>query len=80
MVIADVARGDGTDNSAFHVVDVENCEQVAEYKGQMGTREFGNFLVAVASEFNDALLVIENVNVGWDVVQTAVERGYRNLY
>ncbi len=32
LVSADVARGDGTDYSTFHVIDVENCEQVAEYK------------------------------------------------
>jgi hypothetical protein len=26
------------------------------------------------------LLVVENANVGWDVVQTTIERGYPNLY
>ena len=32
VVVADVARGDGADYSAFHVFDVESVEQVAEYK------------------------------------------------
>ncbi len=80
MVVADVARGDGSDYSAFHIIDIENCEQVGEYKSQIGTREFGHMLVSVATEWNNALLVIENANIGWDVVNTAIERGYANLY
>ena len=80
IVCADVARGDSTDYSAFHVIDIESCEQVAEYKSQIGTREYGNMLVAVASEYNNALLVVENANIGWDVVNTIIEKGYQNLY
>jgi len=79
-VVADCARGDGKDYSAFHVFDIETNTQVAEYKGQIGTRDYGHFLVGIASEYNNALLVIENANIGWDVVQTAIERGYPNLY
>lgn len=79
-VVADVARGDGKDYSTFHIIDIELAKQVGEYKGQLGTRDFGNMLVGVAAEWNDALLVIENTGIGWDVVQTAVERGYKNLY
>jgi hypothetical protein len=79
-VFADCARGDGKDYSAFHVFDIETNTQVAEYQGQIGTRDYGNVLVGIATEYNDALLVIENANIGWDVVQTAIERNYRNLY
>ena len=32
MVVADVARGDGKDYSAFHVFDLETNAQVAEFK------------------------------------------------
>lgn len=78
--IVDTARGDGNDFSTIQVMDVETCEQVAEYKGQLDTRDFGNLAVTVATEYNDSLLVIENTNVGWDVVQTAISRQYRNLY
>ena len=35
--------------------------QVAEFKGRISTKEFGNMLVNVATEYNEALLVIENV-------------------
>lgn len=80
IVCADVARGDGSDNSAFHVLEAETLEQVAEYKGQIGTKDFGNMLYGVASEYNDALLVIENANVGWAAIQPVIDRGYKNLY
>jgi hypothetical protein len=37
-------------------------------------------LVSVASEYNNALLVVENANIGWDVINTIIEKGYQNLY
>jgi len=79
-VIADVARGDGKDFSTFHIIDVAEAKQVGEFKQQVSTRDFGNLLVAIATEYNDALLVIENANVGWAVIQQVIDRGYRNLY
>jgi len=80
MVVADVARGDGSDYSTFHVIDIEKMEQIAEYKNQIGTKEFGNLLVNIATEYNEALLVVENANIGWAALQPAIDRGYRNLY
>ena len=80
MVVADVARGDGKDYSAFHIFDIDTLTQVAEYKSQIGTKEYGNMLVNVATEYNEALLVIENANIGWAAIQPAIDRGYQNLY
>lgn len=80
MVVADVARGDSSDKSAFHIIDLESVTQVAEYKGLLGTKEFGAMLVAISTEYNDALLVVENANVGWSVLQEVIDRGYRNLF
>lgn len=80
VVLADVARGDGADYSTFHIMDIKSNIQVAEYKGQMSTKEFGYFLVSVATEYNNALLVVENNNIGWSVIEAILERGYRNLY
>ena len=80
MVVADVARGDGADYSAAHVIDIVNAEQVAEYKGRLDTKDFGNFLVSLATEYNDALLVIENANIGWAAIQQVIDRGYKNLF
>ena len=80
MVVADVARGDGKDYSACHVFDLETNTQVAEYKGQLPPKEFGYFLVGLATEYNEAMLVVENANIGWSALDAIQERGYRNLY
>lgn len=80
LVVADVARGDGADFSACHVIDIKSNTQVAEFKGQMTTRDFGYFLVGLASEYNNALLVVENNNIGWSTIEAILERGYNNLY
>ena len=80
MVVADVARGDSTDYSAFHIFDVETCTQVAEYKGKISPKDFGNVLVGIASEYADALLVVENANIGWATIEQIMERQYNNLY
>lgn len=77
---ADVARGDGADYSAFHVIDVESFTQVAEYQGQINTKDYGNMLVSVATEYNNALLVVENANIGWAVLQQIIDRGYPNTF
>ena len=65
MIVADVARGDSKDYSAFHIIDIENAIQIGEFKAQIGTKEYGHMLVAIATEYNNALLVIENANIGW---------------
>jgi hypothetical protein len=80
MVVADVARGDGADYSTCHVIDIVNATQVAEYKGKVDTKDFGNFLVALSTEYNDALLVVENANIGWATIQQVIDRGYKNLF
>jgi hypothetical protein len=36
--------------------------------------------VGIATEYNNALLAIENQSVGWSTVQTVLDRGYPNLY
>ena len=80
VVVADVARGDSSDYSAFHVFDVETVEQVAEYKGKLDTKQFGAMLTSVATDWNNAMLVIENANIGWAVIQEVIDRNYTNLY
>ena len=80
IVCADVGRGDSKDYSAFHVIDVETIEQVAEYKGRMSTKDFGNMLVTISTEYNDALLIIENNNIGWATIQQVIDRDYPNLF
>ncbi len=80
IVVADVARGDGTDYSATQVFEIEDMKQVAEYKGQLGTTDYGNFLIELATKYNDAILVVENNNIGWATLQTIIDRQYKNLF
>jgi hypothetical protein len=80
IVCADVARGDGEDYSTFHVIDVEASTQVAEYKGKIETKAFGNMLVSIATQYNDALLIPDNSSIGWNAIQQIIDRGYKNLF
>ena len=80
LVCADVARGDGLDYSTYHVIEAESCEQVAEYRGKVDTTDFGHMLVEIATRYNDALLIVENANTGWAVLQTIINRQYKNLF
>lgn len=82
IVSADVARGDGADFSAAQVLDItgDMPTQVAEYKGSFGTKDYGNFLVALASEYNDAILIVERENVGWATLQAIIDREYKNTF
>jgi hypothetical protein len=83
VVCADVARGDATDWSTAHVLEITNntqIRQVAEYQGRPSTTAFGQFLVALAVRYNEALLIIERENVGWATIQKTIDIGYHNLF
>lgn len=80
IICADVSRGDATDYSAFHVIEAETCEQVAEFKGKMSPDIFGHFLVEVGTKYKDALMIIDNATVGLGTIQIVIDRGYKNLF
>ena len=80
LISADTSTGEGSDFQACHVIDAVTLEQVAEYKGHITTKEFGNLLVTLAMEYNNALLVIERENTGYAVIQAVIDRGYSNLF
>lgn len=79
VIGADVARGDGKDFSAFHVIRLPEMEQVAEYKAKVSTTDYAHILVAIATEYNNAFLAVENNHIGWSTVSRIVELGYKNL-
>lgn len=80
MVSADVARGDSSDFSAAQILEIETMEQVAEYKGKLPTKDYARALITMATEYNNSLLVIENANVGWAVIQEVLDSNYPNLF
>lgn len=80
VICADPARGDGTDYSAAHVLNIETLEQVAEFQQQVTPKEFGNILVNLATEYNDSLLIVEYNGLGGAVLQQIVDRNYKNTF
>ena len=80
ILSADVARGDGSDFSAFQILSIQKNEQVAEFKGKIPTTEFGQLIVRTAKMYNDALVIVENASIGWAVLQEIINQGYKNVY
>jgi hypothetical protein len=80
LVTADVARGDGKDFSVFHVLDLKNMEQVAEYQGKVDLDNFAKLLFDVGREYGNCMMVVENNNVGFAVLTKLVEMRYPNMY
>ena len=80
IISADVARGDGKDFSACHVIDLESYEQVAEYQGHLQPDEFGYLLTNIGYNYNDALIVCENNSVGYATLQKIIDLKYPNVY
>lgn len=80
VIAADVSRGDASDYSTFQVIDVNNSEQVAEYKGKLPPDQFASLLAEAGKRYNNALVCPENNTYGYAVVMKLVELGYSNLY
>lgn len=81
LIAADVARGDGTDFSTFHVLDLDTKEVVAEFQEKLKPEMFASLLVTIGREYNDALIVVENNTYGWTVLESIQENyDYKNLY
>jgi len=80
IVIIDTAKGDGSDSSVIQVMDVFTGSQVAEYKGDMDTKSLSKFAVSIATEYNSALLVVENTGLGHATISDVLELNYSNIY
>jgi len=77
---ADVARGDGGDFSAAHIIDIDTMEQVWEYHGKIDTIQYADLLLYAGYMYNTALLGVENNSIGWSILDRLIERSYANLY
>jgi len=80
LLVADVARGDGRDYSVFHVINLGTMEVVAEYQGKPNLDMFANLLNSSGREYGDCMLVVENNNVGFSVLEKLEEFEYPNIY
>lgn len=80
MLVADVARGDGADNSVFHVLKLETMEIVAEYQGKPTLDMYSQMLFSAGTEYGNCLLVVENNGIGISILEKLITLGYPNLY
>ena len=80
VISADVARGDAADYSAFHVIDTEKSEVVAEYKGKIRPDQFAELLYDVGKRYGNALMCPESNTFGYAVIMKLYDKGYKNLY
>jgi hypothetical protein len=78
---ADVSAGGGGDYSVIEVLD-DDLIQVAEYRNnKIAPYMLADLIVALAKYFNNALVIVENNNVGSAVLDRIYsELKYRNLY
>ena len=76
LMVADVARGDGADYSTFHIIKLETLEVVGEYQGKPTLDMYAGML----NQFGNAMLVVENNNVGYTILDKLIEYAYPNLY
>tara|TARA_R110000744_G_scaffold52108_6_gene111838 strand:- start:1044 stop:2627 length:1584 start_codon:yes stop_codon:yes gene_type:complete len=80
LMVADVARGDGADYSTFHIIKLETLEVIGEYQGKPTIDMYAGMLNQVGREFGNAMLVVENNNIGFSVLDKLIDYGYPNLY
>jgi hypothetical protein len=80
MLVADTARGDASDYSAFHVIDVDNFMCVAEYQGKLNIDMYALMIKNTATDYNHALVIPENNNLGYMTASKILEFGYKNMY
>ena len=55
-------------------------EQVAEYRGKPTTDLFSRILFDAGKEYGEAMVVVENNNIGFSVLEKLIDAGYPNLY
>jgi hypothetical protein len=80
LMVADVARGDGADFSAFHIIKLETLQVVGEYQGKPSLDMYAGMLNQIGREYGNCMLVVENNNVGYSVLNKLIEHGYPNVY
>ena len=64
LIGVDVSSGTGNDFSTIEIMNVDNYEQVAEYKGQVATKTLGKLVKKLARYYNEAYVVIESNSIG----------------
>ena len=69
LLTADVARGDGADNSVFHILKLNTMEIVAEYQGKPTLDMYSKILFDAGMEYGGCLMVVENNGIGISILE-----------
>ena len=80
VISADVARGDAADYSAFHIIDAETANVVAEYMGKIPPDRLAELMIEYGRMYNTALLCPENNAIGYPTAITLKRSGYPRLF
>lgn len=80
LIVGDVARGDGQDYSACHVIKLSNLEQVAEYKAKLPPDLYAKFLYKLGEDYNKGLMVVEANSIGYATCLKLQEMKYPNQF
>lgn len=80
VLSADVSRGDAKDYSTFHIIDVNNCEVVAEYKGKVRPDTFAEIINEFGLKYNKALVCPENNSYGFATILKLQDLKYPRIY
>jgi hypothetical protein len=80
FIVADVARGDGSDYSVFHIINLNTMCIEAEYQGKPNLEQFAGLIDNTGREFGDCLVVVENNSLGISILEKLIDREYPNLY
>jgi len=80
IISSDVARGDSSDFSTFHVIDYETCEVSAEFMGKIPPDRLADLLSQYGRRYNDALICPEQNTFGYFTCVKLRDEGYPRLY
>jgi len=80
VLSADVATGDGSDYSAFTIIDVETLDICGTFKAQLIPDAFGKLIYMVGKRFGFCPVIVENAGGGGTTLQTLKQDGYPNIY
>jgi len=82
LISVDTALGGGRNNSAFHIINLYNGKQVAEfYSNKTSINEFAAIINEVGLEYNLALIVPERNTIGTNLIERLFgDLEYENIY
>tara|TARA_R100000234_G_scaffold40559_1_gene24285 strand:+ start:619 stop:2208 length:1590 start_codon:yes stop_codon:yes gene_type:complete len=80
LMVADVARGDGKDNSTFYVFEADTMEICCEYQGKLPLDSFARLIHDTSKSYGMCLTVVENNSVGMTVLTKLKDYNHPNIY